>query len=356
MKSKVFFIPASVADGDGTISRKTEKIISQLGLEEWVEKDSFVGIKIHFGEEGNTGFIRPSWLLDVIKKLKKKSSRIFLTDSNTLYVGSRSNSAEHLQLANRHGFSQERLGIPVIIADGLIGRESDEIDLHLNRVKSAKIASIFPDTDVLLCLSHFTGHILTGFGAALKNLGMGGASRAGKLEQHSDVHPWVNPKICKNCSICLDYCPADAIEQKNGSTHIIEEKCVGCGECLVVCTAGAVKMRWDGDVIRIQEKMAEYAFAVTKSLRKGAGYVNFLLRLTKDCDCMSKKGKKIADDIGILGSLDPVAVDKASVDMVLESEGRDVLRDSYDVDWSVQLKHGEKIGLGHTEYELIGLK
>jgi len=355
MKSKVYFVPASREEDNESLARKTEKIFIHLGLDEKIEKNSFVGIKIHFGEKGNTGYIKPPWLICLINRLKKSKARIFMTDTNTLYIGSRSNSVDHLQLASDHGFSSDAVGIPIIIADGLIGRNSDEVGINLSRVKSAKIGSTFLNTDLLLCLSHFTGHVLTGFGAAIKNLGMGCASRAGKLEQHSDVHPWVNPKICTNCLICLDYCPSDAIEQRDGSAHIIEEKCIGCGECLVVCNVGAVKMRWDGDALRVQEKMAEYALAVVRSIHKSVGFINYLVQITKDCDCMSKEGEVIADDLGILGSLDPVAIDKASADLLIEASGKDIIRAANSVDWSVQLKHGQEIGLGSMDYELINL-
>jgi len=355
MKSKVYFVPGSRKEGDESLASKTEEIFLQLGLEKKIEKDSFMGIKIHFGEKDNTGYIKTPWLIRLIDRLRKSKAKVFLTDTNTLYIGNRSNSVDHLRLASVHGFSLEELGIPIIIGDGLIGRDSDEVAIDLSRVKSAKIGSTFLNTDFLLCLSHFTGHILSGFGAAIKNLGMGCASRAGKLEQHSDVHPWVNPKICTNCSICLDYCPADAIEQRNGSAHITEERCIGCGECLVVCTVGAVKMRWDGDALRVQEKMAEYALAVVRSIHKGAGFINYLVQITKDCDCMSANGEVIADDLGILGSVDPVALDKASADLVIEASGKDIIRAANNVDWSVQLKHGQEIGLGCMDYELVTL-
>jgi uncharacterized Fe-S center protein len=352
MTSQVVFIPASGKENHEILAKKTERVFIELGLEASLDKDSFAGIKIHFGEKGNTGYIKPSWLVSLIDSLKKKTDKVFLTDTNTLYIGSRSNAVEHLRLAAEHGFTIENLGIPVVISDGLIGKESQEIQLNLNRVKAAKIASTFFHTDVLLCLSHFTGHVISGFGAAIKNLGMGCASRAGKLEQHSDVHPWINPKVCKNCSVCLEYCPAGAIEQNDGSAFIIDEKCIGCGECLVVCQVGAVKMRWDGDALRVQEKMAEYALGVLKCIKKKAGFINYLVRITKDCDCMSKNGKVIAADLGIIGSLDPVAADKASVDLLLEASGKDFLHEANDVDWSVQLRHGEEIGLGSMNYEL----
>jgi len=352
MPSEVFFLPAEEKEGHEILADKTKRIYEALGLENTLDEDSFVGIKIHFGEKGNTGYIKPEWLKHLIDKLKKRKSKIYMTDTNTLYRGSRSNSVEHLLLAAQHGFSPDALGIPIIIADGLIGRDSGELDVNLTHVKSAKIASSFFHTDMLLCLSHFTGHILSGFGAAIKNLGMGCASRTGKLEQHSDVHPWVKAKACKNCSVCMEYCPADAIEQVDGSARIIDEKCIGCGECLVVCNVGAIKMRWDGDTLRVQEKMAEYALAVLRSVKNRAGFINYLVKITKDCDCMSKNGKLISPDLGILASLDPVALDKASVDILLEANDKDILREAVDVDWSVQLKHGEKIGLGSMDYTI----
>ncbi len=356
MPSKIYFIAASREESDQSFAEKTAKIFHHLGLGKQIEKNHFVGLKIHFGEEGNTGYIRPSWLVQLIHEIKRKTSRVYITDSNALYVGRRSNAADHLKLAADHGFTVDSLQIPVIIADGLIGRDDDEIAVDLPRVKTAKHASAFLNTDFLICLSHFTGHVQTGFGAALKNLGMGCASRSGKLEQHSDVRPWINQKACKNCLTCMDYCPTEAIEEGERSVRIITERCIGCGECLVVCSVGAVKMRWDEDTIRVQEKMAEYAYSLWKVLNGKIACLNFLIRVTKNCDCMAMDEKAIVDDIGILGSLDPVAIDRASVDLVNERSRRDLLRDIHNVDWAVQLEHAQQIGLGRMDYELIAIE
>ena len=353
MKSQVFFIPATAQEDTDVLSKKTKTLFLRVGIDQKIEEAMFVALKIHFGEKENTGYIKPPWLSGIIEVIRERKGRPFFTDSNTLYVGNRSNAVDHLVLAAEHGFSLEKTGIPIVIADGLIGRDDDEIVVDLPRIETAKVGSAILNSDVLLCLSHFTGHIQTGVGAAIKNLGMGCASRAGKLEQHSDVHPFVNPKICTNCSVCLDYCPADAIDQRNGSAFILNDRCIGCGECLVVCNVGAVKMRWDQDAIRVQEKMAEYACAVWKKFEGKIGFINFLTTITKDCDCMSKKGQIIAGDVGLAASLDPVALDKASVDLVLQKAGEDVLFRANEADWSVQLEHAEKIGLGSREYELI---
>jgi hypothetical protein len=356
MKSTVYFMPGTRPEGPGALSKKAERLYLELGLDEKIGKDSFVALKLHFGEKGNTGYIQAPWLENLVYRLQKRTARAFFSDTNTLYVGMRSNAVDYLNLAARHGYSLERAGLPVHIADGLIGEDDEEIRINLKHIKAAKIGAGIVHADFLLCLSHLTGHVQTGLGAAIKNLGMGCAARAGKLEQHSNVHPRINPKSCTNCGICLDYCPSQAIIQKEGSAFIVDDRCIGCGECLVVCKVGAVKMRWDADAARLQEKMAEYAYAVHNHFKGKAGYLNFLLKMTKDCDCMSRDQPEIVEDIGILSSLDPVALDTASAVLVNKRAGQDRLRAGYDIDWSLQLRHGAKIGLGSMEYEIVELK
>lgn len=352
MSAKVYFFPVTREDGEARISEGMDRLLCRLDILEGIDNKSLVAVKIHFGEKGNTGYIKPSWLGKIGRHLSALTPRAFLTDTNTLYVGNRSNAAEHLRLAQTHKFSPEICGMPVIIADGLIGRDDQELEVDFPRVKKAKIASAFFNCDALLCLSHFTGHAISGFGAALKNLGMGCASRAGKLEQHSDVKPRVNPKICRGCFTCLDFCPTGAMEQGEGVAAIRPETCIGCGECLVVCSVGAVKLRWDQDAVRVQEKMAEYATAVHNLFPGRAGYINVLLQITKDCDCMSMNGSVIARDIGLLASTDPVALDKASIDLVIRENSTDVVKSATKIDWCHQVEHGASLGLGTLEYTL----
>ncbi len=354
-RSQVYFIPASADEAADILSRKVGRLYEALGIESHIQKDTFVALKIHFGEKHNTGFISPAWLSGLCGRLNRKTRRAFFTDTNTLYVGNRSNSVEHLKLAEEHGFSLSALGIPVWIADGLIGRDDDELSVGFPRLQSVKIASAFLSCDVLLCLSHFTGHMLTGVGASLKNLGMGCASRAGKLEQHSDVHPWIKSGKCTLCRTCFEYCPADAIEERSDAASIDDERCIGCGECLVVCPAGAINLSWDDDKGRVQEKMAEYACSVHRLFGERSGYMNFLVKMTRDCDCMSKDDPYFLADVGILASRDPVALDKASIDLVNERAGRDIMRELRPIDWSIQLEHARKIGFGNLDYTLVDL-
>jgi uncharacterized Fe-S center protein len=356
MKSKVYFIPADGGESPEALADKTGKIYLATGLNEKLEKDDFTALKIHFGEVKNTGYIRPQWLQMLIWEIQQKTSRAFLTDTNTLYIGNRSNSVDHIRLAWSHGFTPQIVGIPVIIADGLIGHDKYEAKGAQARTSSSKIATAILDSDAFVCLTHVTGHVQTGLGAAIKNMGMGCASRAGKLDQHSVVHPRVNVKQCRNCSVCFAFCPADAIVQAEGHVTINPAKCIGCGECLVVCKPGAIKMKWDEDSRRLQEKLAEYAFRVHSHFKGKTAFLNFLIKITKDCDCMAKDDPRIVEDIGILGSLDPVAADQATADLVIKhGHGKDAFRKGYDIDWSIQLSHGAKIGLGRTAYDLVEL-
>jgi hypothetical protein len=356
MKSRVYFIPAHSGESPELLSSKAKQVFLRTGFLDRLEPADFAALKIHFGERGNEGYIRPLWLRDTVAAVRTKTPRVFLSDSNTLYVGARSNSVEHIKLAWSHGFRPDVLDIPVIIADGLIGHDAGKSPGNHGRVASGKIAGAFLSSDALLVLTHVTGHVQTGIGGSIKNMGMGCASRAGKLDQHSVAHPRVQAKSCRDCGSCFDHCPSGAIRRTAGHAAIDDAACLGCGECLVVCKHGAIKPRWDEDVRRIQEKVAEYALLVKNHFRSKVVFVNFLLRITKDCDCMAKAEPPIVEDIGILASIDPVAVDQASADLVLERGGRDPFRKGYDIDWSFQMRHGRMIGLGTTEYQRIELE
>ena len=353
-KARVHIVTADGTEPAEVLSEKVRAVYRATGFNERIAAGDFAALKIHFGESGNTGHIKPAWLAGLIGEIRSKTDHAFLTDSNTLYVGRRSNSIDHLRLAWSHGFTPEVTGLPVIIADGLIGRDKREPGGAQARTSSSKIASAILDADALIALTHVTGHVQTGLGAAIKNVGMGCASRAGKLEQHSVTRPRVNPRQCRDCGVCKDFCPEDAIVQAEGHVAIDPARCVGCGECLVVCKYGAVKMKWDEDSRRLQEKMAEYAKRVLDHFEGGSVFVSFLIQVTKDCDCMSKSQKPVVPDIGILASLDPVAADQATADLLVAAGGgTDPLRAGYAIDWSDQLAHGEKIGLGRRAYELV---
>ncbi|HOW86517.1 MAG TPA: DUF362 domain-containing protein [Candidatus Aminicenantes bacterium] len=352
--SQVYIVRAAGREPAETVAGKVRTAYRATGFNDRLAEGDFAALKIHFGENNNTGYIKPAWLAGLIGDVRQKTAHAFLTDSNTLYVGRRSNSIDHLRLAWSHGFTPEATGLPVIIADGLIGRDKLEPRSVQARTASSKIAGAILDSDALIGLAHVTGHVQTGLGAAIKNIGMGCASRAGKLDQHSVTRPRVNAKQCRDCGVCLSFCPAAAIVQAEGCVVIEPAKCIGCGECLVVCKAGAIKMKWDEDSRCLQEKMAEYAHRVLSHFQGKAVFINVLIHVTRDCDCMARNQKPIADDIGVLASLDPVAIDQAAADLLIaQAGGGDPLRAGYDIDWSDQLAHGEAIGLGRRAYTLV---
>lgn len=350
--SKVYFIPAKEDDGKNILVEKTAALVKRSGILDVIGADDFVGIKLHFGEKDNTGYIKPPIVKEAVRLCKARSKNVALIETNTIYVGERSNTISHLKIACAHGFTYEKIKAPVIILDGVTGRDFFGVRINKKHIKTAKVASGMMDFEYILSLAHVTGHCQTGFGAAIKNIGMGCASRAGKLEQHSTVLPKIIDAKCTGCGLCLKWCPEDAIMILNKKASILKDKCIGCGECTVACRIGAIEIEWNESARNLQEKMAEYAYAALSG-REG-GFLNFLIRVTKDCDCMAKDDPAIQPDIGILASKDPVAIDKAATDLLIKDARCDKLKDGYpNIDWKIQIDYAAEIGLGTLDYDLI---
>ncbi|UCC94568.1 MAG: DUF362 domain-containing protein [Candidatus Omnitrophota bacterium] len=264
-----------------------------------------MGFKLHFGEKGNKSYINPSLLAPLIKFFHAQGTNPFLFETNTLYRGQRMNSIDHIRLAKSHGFG--KLNVPIIIGDGLRGKDEIEAHVELKHFSTCFIASALKDIDFLLVLSHFTGHMLTGFGAAIKNLGMGCASRRGKLAQHCVVSPQIKEDKCVLCGECAKVCPTAAVLRKDKCFCIVEEKCIGCAQCISVCPQAAVKIIWSEEYDELGEKMVEHAYAVAK--HRKCAYINFCIYITKECDCMNKENNEYVPDYGIFFSEDPVCID-----------------------------------------------
>jgi len=229
-----------------------------------------------------------------------------------------------------------------------------EVEIKKKHFSKVKIACDIADCDSLLILTHITGHIMTGFAGAIKNLGMGCASRRGKFEQHCGILPCFKSEFCSGCGVCVVNCPAGCITLENGKAKIREASCIGCGECVVVCKTDALTAKWSETLAKLQEKMVEYACGAIQSVDRRIGYINFLTNITKDCDCLAKDEPRIIQDIGILASDDIISIDKASSDLVNEVKKKDMFREKYpDIDWTVQLKYASEIGLGNIDYKLI---
>ncbi len=346
---------------------KIARLAETAGIGNIVAGRNLVAVKLHFGEKGNTAFIRPVLVQPVIQKVKELKGSPFLTDSNTLYAGTRSDSVSHLVTAAQNGFVFPVIDAPVIIADGLRGASSSTVKIDQEIIKSAYIGKDIVESDALISLAHFKGHELSGFGGTIKNLGMGCASRKGKMDQHSDLSPKVKSKKCVGCGDCVEHCSQGALSLREKKAVIDEKKCIGCGECILVCSNGAIDVQWSADISLFQKKMAEYTVAVLKGKKGKCLFFNYLLDISPACDCYGSSDAPIVNNIGIVASTDPVAIDQASVDLVNQqqaaagcclkectSRGEDKFRGIYPkIDWSIQLEHAEKIGLGSREYELI---
>ncbi|MCL4498755.1 MAG: DUF362 domain-containing protein [Chloroflexi bacterium] len=359
--AKVYF--SSVRTTKKSRLDQLDRLFDKAGFAGLIEPGDLVAIKVHFGERGNTAFLSPLYARRVVDKVKAAGGRPFLTDANTLYAGTRGNAVDHLATAVQHGFGYASVGAPVIIADGLNGHNYLEVPIDGKHFETVKIGSAIREADVVIALSHFKGHEAVGFGGALKNIGMGSGSRSGKQMMHSDIMPVVDEEKCSACERCVEWCASGAIAV-GASAGISPEACVGCGECTVTCPNGAIGINWKTEPAAIQEKIAEYALGVIAGKADKVGFINFAIDIVPDCDCWAWSDAPVVPDIGILASTDIVAVDQASVDLVNSTEGirggrlEDVTScDKFatlnGIDWSIQLEHGQHLGLGSRSYELV---
>lgn len=369
--SKVYFINLRARQSQNLL-KKLDNLVTKAGIDRIDFYKKIVALKIHFGEPGNLSYLRPDYATRIIKILKSKDAVPFLTDCNTLYYGRRSNAPSHLEVAFEHGFNPLVTDCPVIIADGVRGNDFTEIPLDMEYCTSAKIGSAIASSDVIISLNHFKGHEMTGFGGALKNLGMGCASVAGKLFLHSGASPEVYEENCTGCKVCEKYCAYNAISVgKDKIAHIDYDRCVGCGQCVAVCQYDSARVVWQGSSEIVCKRVAEYSYAAVKD--KPAFHINFMMNISPDCDCWGYNDYPIVPDIGIAASTDPVALDKACADMVMAVPalpGSRIRDDHYHSDligedkfklthpdtfWQAGLEHGAKIGLGSMDYELINV-
>lgn len=370
MPSQVFMMDLR-ASAKETNFKKFHRLLDALDVKSIIhrkKKRPLIAVKLHFGEKGNAAFIRPLYVRQVVDKIWDLGGRPFLTDANTVYVGTRSESVSHLVTAIENGFAYAVVRAPLIIADGLTGKAEVEIKIKAEQFKSVFLAEAIVEAEALVTLTHFKLHELSGFGGALKNLGMGCASRKGKLAQHSNIAPKVTAKKCTGCGDCIYHCAQEAISinLETEKAVIDPKKCVGCAECILVCPYGTIQIQWNESIPVFLKKMMEYAYGVMQTKRDRGVFINFITQVSPACDCYGHNDLPIVGDIGIVASRDPVAIDQACADMVNQarglygsalkkkSAGVDKFKDIYPaVDWPIQLEYAEKLGLGSREYELI---
>ena len=367
MASKVYFADLR-ADVHENLQQKLTRLMKTAGMGDIDFQDKFVAIKLHFGEPGNLAFLRPNWARTVADFVKERGGKPFLTDCNTLYVGGRKNALDHMDSAMLNGFNPMTTGCQIIIGDGLKG--SDEVEVPVvggEYVKNAKIGRAVMDADVFISLTHFKGHEEAGFGGCLKNIGMGCGSRAGKMEQHNAGKPHVAQKHCIGCGQCRKICAHGAPIIENGKAHIDHDKCVGCGRCIAVCPKDAVRIDWDESTTNLNCKIAEYTKAVVDG--RPCFHISLVIDVSPNCDCRPENDMAIVPNVGMFASFDPVALDMACVDAVNaqtplrgsaadDEHAKAHVHDHFqrlhpDTNWRSCLEHGEKIGIGTREYELI---
>lgn len=370
MTADVFFMDLKTTSKEN-LPQKLSRLIKKTDIKTVLKEKDLTAVKIHFGEKGNTAFIRPVFIRQIIQTIKELNAAPFLTDANTLYVGTRSNAVSHIHTAIENGFSYSSMdATPIIIADGLNGKSETKITINQKNFKDVYIGAEIVAADALISVAHFKGHELSGFGGTLKNLGMGCASRRGKLAQHSNVSPKIKRKTCIGCGQCALHCPGQAIHLKEKKAYMDKTKCIGCAECIVRCPTQSINIQWDQTVPVFLEKMMEYTLGVLKGKENKSLFINFITDISPKCDCLPYSESPIVQNVGVLASTDPVAIDQASADMVNQQAGlpasalkmnlepgQDKFRGLYpDVDWEYQLDYAQDIGLGSRDYKLTKLK
>ncbi|MGM0378388.1 MAG: DUF362 domain-containing protein [Bacillota bacterium] len=351
--SKVYFTDLKSNSKSNNKQAKLQKLLIKSGYLSKINPEQLIAIKLHFGEEGKDTFIRPILVRPIVDKLKDLKTLPFLTDTNTLYTGPRKKGPSHLEIAHKHGFTPIVTNAPVVIADGINGKNYTDIKVDLKHFNKCHIAGEIVNSDSMVVLSHYKGHEMAGFGGAIKNLAMGCAPPIGKGDQHS-TNQTVNEEDCIGCKQCIESCAFSAIKMINEKANINREKCVGCGECMTVCPTDAIYLDWKTELTEFNERMVEYAYASVKN--KENLYINFLVDITPNCDCVPWSDKPLVKDIGILASTDPVAIDQASFDLVSgeSEEGKNVFKSVHpNTVGEIQLNYGQKIGLGEKIYDLI---
>lgn len=365
--SKVYFTDMRCETGTSLL-QKLDKLMRQAGIDSIDMHGKYVAIKMHFGEPGNLSFLRPNFAKVVADKVKALGGKPFLTDCNTLYVGRRKNALEHLTAANENGFNYMSTGCQLIIGDGIKGTDDIEVPLEgCTYVQSALIGRAIMDADIFISLSHFKGHEITNFGGAIKNIGMGSGSRAGKMAMHSMGKPIIDAEKCRSCGTCMRFCAQNAITFNPERKAVIDhELCVGCGRCIGTCNFNAISNAFDAACLDVSCRMAEYAKAVVQN--RPHFHISIANQISPFCDCHGENDLPLVPDIGMFASFDPVALDQACIDAV---NAAPVIPGSAaaslahpnpftcvhpKTDWRDQLAHAQTIGLGCTGYELITIK
>ncbi len=332
---KVFFTDMQTKPNNSLLN-KFAKLIKKSGVLEKIKPKMEVAIKLHWGEPGNLSYIHPLYIRVLVNLIKKQGAYPFITDTNTIYRGPRNKATTNIEVAIKHGFNYSVLDAPVIIADGIKGKSYITIPVKNGfKLDEIKIGNALYWADFVFVVSHFKGHILYGFGGAIKNIVMGFAPQSFKQVLHSDMKPEIKQDKCVGCGNCAKICPAGAIVIKNKKALINQEKCIGCGECIVVCPTSAIPVQWKTDIEPLYQKTADFINAVWENMKEKIFCINFLINLNPNCDCMGWNEPPLLEDIGILATHNPVIIDKVSLDLIIKKAGKDVFKEYHKKDYYI---------------------
>jgi uncharacterized Fe-S center protein len=365
MASKVLFAPVRSVKKRSMVSR-VGMLLERAGLGDAIAENDLVAVKMHFGEAGNTGFVHPVFVREVVARVKAHGGKPFLTDANTLYSGQRANAVDHLACAIRNGFSFATVEAPIVIADGIDGRDAVDVRVDGKHFETVRIGAAAVHADAMVVVTHVKGHEMTGFGGALKNVGMGLGCRAAKQRMHADFRPEVDPEKCTACRRCEQRCPVGAIAVGPDRVAVVDRvTCYGCGECVAACSYGAIGTQFKTTPEAIQEKIVEHAMGAVAGKEGKVVYLSFVSAVSPDCDCWDFSDAPIVGDIGVLASTDIVAIDRAAYDLVTAAAGlpgsrgeglapgEDKFTKVTGVDGTAAIRYAEECGLGSAEYELV---
>jgi uncharacterized Fe-S center protein len=369
MTSKVFFADARANKWEEGLVQKTATLFDRAGFPKLISKDDLVAIKTHFGDTNNSRYLRPVYIRQIVEKVKECGGNPIVVETTGHGWWSRSTSWKYLNVAARNGFTPQTLDAPIVILDGPLGMDYEEVEIKGNILNKVLVGRGLHTVNVLISAAHFKGHGMSGFGGALKNVGIGCVSKIGKGMVHGPGGWRIDPEKCDACEKCLALCPTYAIKIVKGKAIIDQEKCVMCGHCTVICPQKAVKAEWtpsrEGTL-----RMVDSASGVIKLIGKEkTAFFNFVIDVTPDCDCWPWSDQIIVPDQGILASTDPVAIDKAALDLVTNAPGikgskaeeKEALEPGSDKfalihghkHHHLQLEAAEQLGLGSTKYELV---
>lgn len=345
---------------------RSGQLLERAGLGQAIAEDDLVAIKLHFGEAGNTAFVHPVYLREVVRRVRAAGGKPFLTDANTLYRGERANAVDHLACAVHNGFGFATVDAPLIIADGLDGRDAVDVPVHGKHFESVRIGSAAVRADAMVVVTHVKGHEATGFGGALKNVGMGLGSRSAKQRMHADFRPEVTAEKCTGCARCVQWCPVGAIAiGPDRVARVDYEVCYGCGECVAGCPFGGIATQWKTDATALQEKIVEHTAGALAGKDGKVLYLSFITNVSPDCDCWGFADAPVIADIGVLASDDIVAIEQAAYDLVKQAgglpgslgegmgAGSDKFHEIHGVDGTRAITYAEEFGLGSRDYELV---